>query len=152
MVDWLDKRELEPAFCTTRVYISISSWRRKDLLLKQWYRFLRYRNDKETWIQILLRRMTNKRNKKNKTLDSCTPRVLPSGARRDGRNHRNYTWYRIASIICAILGSSGVRGILASTMTNISPVLLSILRPFPEILNLVQGFVPALTFSVSTFP
>lgn len=64
----------------------------------------------------------------------------------------DYIWYRMASIIFSTVGSSGVRGIFASTITYISPVFPSMVRPFPDILNLVPGFVPAFTFSERVFP
>ena len=55
-----------------------------------------------------------------------------------------YIWYRIASIIFMTCGSISF-GILASTMTYISPVFQSLVLHFPEILNFVHGFVPAFT-------
>ena len=62
-----------------------------------------------------------------------------------------YSWYRIASIIFMICGSICF-GIFASTVTYISPVFPLLVRHFPDILNFVPGFVPALTFRESPFP
>lgn len=62
-----------------------------------------------------------------------------------------YTWYRIASIILMVCASISL-GILASTITYISPIFPPLVRHFPDILNLVPGFVPFFTLRVRLFP